>query len=203
MAMRLGRFLGLAALVVLAASAFTPLLAAVAAWLGGTARLDPADAIVVAARGGVDSDGVLSNASLRRALHGIALYRRGLAPLLLFTGGHPDRRPDEAAARADLARCLGVPAPAILADSRAHTTREEARAVRAVLAPRGVRRILLVADPSDMPRTRALFAQAGFDVLPAPTDADRPGTPEARLGLLRELLSEGLAWAYYRLAGYL
>jgi hypothetical protein len=104
MAMRLGRLLGLSAVAVFVLSAFTPLLAAVAALLGGPARLEPADAIVVAARGGVDSDGVLSNASLRRTLHGIALYRRGLAPLLLFSGGHSDRRPDEAATRADLER---------------------------------------------------------------------------------------------------
>ena len=201
--MRLSRLTGLGAVLVICATAFTPLLSHLAAWLGGPARLEPADAIVVAARGGVDSDGVLSNASLRRTLHGIALYQRGLAPLLVFTGTHRTLGPDEAAVRADLARRFGVPAAAVLTESRARATREEARFTRAQLAPRGVRRILLVTDPSDMPRTRALFARSGFDVLPAPTDADRPGTPEARLGLLRELVGEGLAWAYYRLAGYL
>ena len=201
--MRLWRLTGLGAVLVIFAAAFTPVLSHLAAWLGGPPRLDPADAIVVTARGGVDSDGVLSNASLRRTLHGIALYQRGLAPLLVFTGYQRRLGPDEAAVRADLARRFGVPAAAVLTESRARATREEARFTRALLAPRGVRRILLVTDPSDMPRTRALFARSGFDVLPAPADADRPGTPEARLGLFRELVGEGLAWAYYRLAGYL
>jgi uncharacterized SAM-binding protein YcdF (DUF218 family) len=71
-----------------------------------------------------------------------------------------------------------------------------------LLEPRGIRRILLVADSVDMARTRATFAKMGFVVLPSPTPAGDPGAPEARLALLRDVVIEVVGLVYYRLAGY-
>jgi uncharacterized SAM-binding protein YcdF (DUF218 family) len=61
----------------------------------------------------------------------------------------------------------------------------------------------LVADPVDMPRSRAAFEQVGFTVLPAPTGSGGSSLPGARLHLLSEIGGELLGLAYYRLAGYL
>lgn len=190
------RPLGLVALLLFAAAAFTPLASSLNAWMAGTARLERADAIVVLGRGGADTDGVLTNRSLRRVLHGVGLYREALAPRLVLSGSA-----DEIEARSSLARGLGVPAAAMLSAGPAHTTREEADRLRRLLLPLGHRRILLVADPIDMPRARATMEGAGFTVLPAPTAATGPSQPEARLGLLRDILIELAGWAYYRLAG--
>jgi uncharacterized SAM-binding protein YcdF (DUF218 family) len=192
------RPLGLAGLLLFAVAAFTPLANRLNGWMGGSPRLEPADAIVVLGRGGADSDGVLTNRSLRRVLHGIGLYGDGLAPELVLSGS-----PEEIHARATLAHGLGVPVGAIVTVAPAHTTREEAEQLRGLLLPRGRRRILLVADPIDMPRARAVMKRAGFTVLPAPTAATGPSEPEARLGLLRDIIIELAGWTYYRLTGAL
>ena len=63
-------------------------------------------------------------------------------------------------ARVRLARGLGIDAESLLPAPGAHTTREEAALLEGLLKPRGVQRILLVVDPIDMPRTRALLERA-------------------------------------------
>jgi uncharacterized SAM-binding protein YcdF (DUF218 family) len=96
-----------------------------------------------------------------------------------------------------------VPDKDILVSAKARTTREEAAEIRKILLPLGRHRILLVADPIDMPRSRALMERAGFVVHPVPTAASGPSNPESRLGLVRDITIELFAWAYYRLAGAL
>jgi uncharacterized SAM-binding protein YcdF (DUF218 family) len=196
--MRGVRLLGLVGLLLFAVAAFTPLANRLNIWMAGQAMLEPADAIVVLGRGGADSDGVLTNRSLRRTLHGIGLYGDGLAPVLVFSGSA-----EETHARARLAQGLGVPSGAILRVASTKTTKGEAEELRRLLLPLGRRHILLVADPIDMPRTRAVMERAGFTVLPAPTAATGPSDPQSRLNLLREILSELAGWIYYRLAGAL
>jgi uncharacterized SAM-binding protein YcdF (DUF218 family) len=192
------RLLGLVGLLVFVTAAFTPLANWLNGWMAGVPRLEPSDAIVVLGRGGADTDGVLTNRSLRRVLRGVDLYRDGLASLLVLCGSA-----DETRARSSLARGLGVPAAAILSAGPARTTKEEVQELQRLLAPLSRRRILLVADPIDMPRARVLMERAGFMVRPAPTAATGPSQPEARLGLLRDILIELSAWAYYRLTGAL
>src|SRR5260370_40559882 len=174
------RILGLAALLVFVVAAFTPVSNWLNVWMAGAARIEPADAIVVLGRGGADSDGVLTNRSLRRLMHGIELYRKRLAPLLVLSGTG-----EETGARAALAEGLGVPATVIMQVSSVHTTREEAERIGELLLPRGRRRILLVGDPIDMPRARAGMERAGFTVLPAPTAVNGPAPPAGPPRLLR------------------
>jgi uncharacterized SAM-binding protein YcdF (DUF218 family) len=190
------RLLGLVGLLLFAVAAFTPLANRLNIWMAGVAMLEPADAIVVLGRGGADTDGVLTNRSLRRTLYGIDLYGNGLAPVLVLSGST-----EETGARVRLAQGLGVPSASILRTASTNTTRGEAEEISRLLLPAGRRRILLVADPIDMPRARAVMERAGFTVLPAPTAATGPSDPESRLGLLRDILSELTGWIYYRLAG--
>ena len=190
------RLLGLAGLLLFAVAAFTPLANRLNIWMAGLATLELADAIVVLGRGGADTDGVLTNRSLRRTLYGIGLYGDGLAPVLVLSGSA-----EETHARARLAQGLGVPSGAILRVASTNTTKGEAAELRRLLLPRGSRRILLVADPIDIPRARAAMERVGFDVLPAPTAATGPSQPEARLGLLRDIVIELAGLSYYRLTG--
>jgi len=199
------RLTGVLALTFFFAIAFTPCASVISRWLGQPARLEHAAAIVVLGGGGVGPDGRLSDISLRRMLYGVQLYQRRLAPLVLFSGGPEARGPTEAESRAALARTLGVPDAAILTETMARTTHEEAQRIASVLLPRGARRVLLVADAQGMRRAAGVFARAGFEPLPAPTDdvAASGGPPEARLGLARRVLIELSALIYYRMAGYL
>lgn len=192
------RLLGATGVLLLVIGGFTPLANAVNRWMAGPAELRPAQAIVVPGRGGADTDEVLTNASLRRTLRAISLQRRGLSPLIVFTGNDA-----EIDARLRLARGLGIPDESLLPAYGAHTTREEAVLLESLLKPRGVQDILLVVDPIDMPRTRALFKRSGFTVLGAHTGGGGPTDPESRLHLLRELGIELSAWCYYRLRGWL
>jgi uncharacterized SAM-binding protein YcdF (DUF218 family) len=192
------RILGLTALLVFAVAAFTPLPNRLNAWMAGSPRLESADAIVVLGRGGADTDGVLTNRSLRRVMHGIELYRATLAPLLVLSGTG-----EETGARAVLAQGLRVPAAAIRQIGSVHTTGEEGERIGQLLLPQGRRRILLVADPIDMPRARAVMERVGFTVLPAPTAATGPSLPEGRLALLRDIATELAGLAYYQITGRL
>jgi uncharacterized SAM-binding protein YcdF (DUF218 family) len=200
-ARRFCRGLGLAGLAFLAAAAFTPLPVVLARSIGVPARLAPAEAIVVL---GADVlvDGSLVSASLRSAIHALRLYRRQLAPLLVFSGP-PARadRPAEPAVRAALAAELGIP-PAAVLTATAWTTVEEAAHVQALLAPRGIRRILLVTDSQHLVRAGRLFERAGFEVVPAPADSLAAAeSPEGRLDLTRRVLAELAARLVYGIAG--
>ena len=136
--------LGVVGIAVFVFCAFTPLPSLLSRWLGTPQRPGTADAIVVLGAG-MQAESVLSDDSLRRAVQGIVLERKAMAPLLVFSG--PAIRkglPTEAEVRAGLARDLGVSPRAILTDNGAHTTREEAIRFADLLKPRGVHRILLV-----------------------------------------------------------
>src|ERR1700754_5166533 len=98
------RCVGLIALVLFILAAFTPLANLLNILMAGRADMVPSDAIVVMGRGGADSDGVLTNRSLRRLLVGVGLYNDALAPVLVLSGSPP-----ETEARKALARELGVP----------------------------------------------------------------------------------------------
>jgi uncharacterized SAM-binding protein YcdF (DUF218 family) len=195
------RGVGALALVLFAAVAFTPLANALHGRLAARPEIGRADAIVVLGAG-VSTTGTLSDSSLRRAVHGIELQRRALAPTLALLG--PSHWPmGEAPIRATLARSLGVPPEHIRLVMGGRTTREEATRTREELGP-DVRRILLVTGAIHMMRARALFERAGFTVLPAPVEDTSGGgvSPEARLALALRMGEELLAQLYHRLAGY-
>src|SRR2546428_8424139 len=99
------RLLGLIGFLVFVAAAFTPLANSLNLRMAGVARLEPSDAIVVLGRGGADSDGILTNRSLRRGLPGGGLCAGGLPSLPARS-----RSADGTRARARLSRGLGGPA---------------------------------------------------------------------------------------------
>jgi len=199
------RILGGAALASFLIAAFSPAVNILSYWMAPTGRSGPAQAIVVLGSGGIAANGLLTDTSMRGAMEGIMLYRQGLAPLVIFSGS-PEGGPNgEAEARAELARACGIPATAIVTSSRAHTTNEEAHEIHALLGPREIRKILLVADTPGMDRATKVFQRVGFDVVPTPWSEvlDLGGFPEDRLGLLRQVAMELVARVYYRVAGYI
>lgn len=184
---------------------FTPAVNALNFWMMPRRPLEPAQAIVVLGAGGVAASGGLTDTSLRGTMAGISLYQRGLAPVVVFSGSPEGSPRDEARVLAEVARSCGIPAASIVVSSRAHTTREEAREIHALLAARGIHKIMLVADTPGMARAVRVFERVGFDVVPAPWAATPDGSafPEDRFSLVRQLAMEAVARLYYRAAGYL
>ena len=193
---------GLVGVALFFATAFTPLAYVLSLWMAVEPQLVRSDAIVVLGAT-VSRSGILSAESTRRTDHGIELYQEGLAPRLVLLGGTREGGPSEAEIRAKVARLHSIPAEAIVTESRARTTREEAARVRDLARSRGIRTVLLVTNSGHMARARPLFERAGFEVHPAPSDTYfEPTAPQGRLTLMRDLLQEVLGWIYYRIAGY-
>jgi uncharacterized SAM-binding protein YcdF (DUF218 family) len=200
---RLLRALGVVGVALFFVIAFTPVANLLDDWTGIPAQLEPAEAIVVLG-GAVTASGALSASSLRRTLLGMILYRRGFAPLLVFSGPANKKGFVEAEIRAEMARQLGISPTAILTESTAQTTREEAARIAGLLQPVGVHAILLVTNREHMPRAQGLFENMGFTVYPASVDdLSEADAPQGRLQLISRMSQELFARFYYRLAGYL
>ena len=187
------------------AIALTPVTNDIARAFEIPSRIEKASAIVVLGAG-LKEDGELSDESMRRAILGIALYAKQLAPLVVFSGpGLKVKMPTEARLRAQMAQELGVPSEAILTVDDARTTLEESVRIADLLSTHGKKRILLVTDSLHMRRASSLFESANYEVLAVPSDpsARTATTVAARLTLARRLTFETAALLYYKMAGRL
>lgn len=102
--------------------------------------------------------------------HAIALWRRGLAPRIMLTGGTGvGDTTSEAAVGRNYAMRAGIPDSAILLETRGRTTSESMHAVAAVMRAHGLRTAVFVSDPFHMLRLRILARRAGIVVYTSPT----------------------------------
>ena len=195
------RTIGAAGLAVFVLLAFTPLTATLLRGLSVGGALPRAYAIVVLGSG-VMPEGELSDNSLRRTVHGIRLFRQGLAPRIVLLGPEHNGAV-EAEVRARYAADLGVPAGALIVEPGGKSTREEARLVLARLRGDRAATIILVTGLHHMPRARRVFEREGMVVAAAPVleESLRPDGPQARLELALAVAREAVARAYYRVAG--
>ena len=114
------------------------------------------------------------NQQADRLVHAVALYKAGKAPAILLTGGaHPEDRPESEQMR-DLLRVMGVPESAMWLETQSRNTHDNAVFCARLLGERGLQRILLVTSAFHMRRAEALFSAQGLEVIPAPTDYQRP-----------------------------
>lgn len=110
-----------------------------------------ADAIVVL--GAAQYAGRPSPVLEARLDHAIRLYRRGIAPRLIFTGGRADGDiTSEAETSARYARRNGVPASAITLEDESRSTTEQMHAVARMARTRKFQGVVLVSDRFHMLR---------------------------------------------------
>ncbi len=128
----------------------------------------PADAIVV--MGAAQYDGRPSPLFAARLDHAVDLYRAGLAPRLIVTGGKAvgDRTTEAASARV-YAIGHGVPPDAILVEDKSRTTLESIRAVGKVLRDHGLGNAIFVSDRPHMLRVLRMAADDGIEAWGSPT----------------------------------
>ncbi len=203
---RIIRGLGGVTIVFLSLLAFTPVTNMVGSAIAVSRSLQPCDAIVVLAAGTL-KDGELDDESMRRVVHGLELYKRGFAPLIVLSGSPSSSAPvpTEAETRYKLASDIGIPSSAIIKMETANTTREESAGIGRLLLQRNAGRILLVTESLHMRRARLVFERAGLKVSPAPSDdySKAANSARDRLWLATRILQESAALVYYRAAGYL
>jgi uncharacterized SAM-binding protein YcdF (DUF218 family) len=176
----------------------------------------PYDAVVVLAagvrrQGGVRPDDQLKPESLERLLCGRDLMTRGLAPVLVLSGGDADPFADhtpEAEIMGRWVRAVGPLPGTIEAEPRSRTTYENAVETKRLLGARV--RIALVTSALHMPRAMALFKQQGFHPaafpcghLAGPRESGiREYLPDvARLNDSTRAINEWVGLWLYRLAG--
>jgi uncharacterized SAM-binding protein YcdF (DUF218 family) len=151
---------------------------------------DSYDAIVVAGCR-VLPEGRPSLSLIRRATKAVELWRRGVAPVIAFTGGVGDWPPAEAVAAAEVARSLGVPDSALLLESRSKSTIENARFLR---EQSNYARIIVVTDTYHVRRCEWFFRKYFMTV-------DGYGVVSPLSYRARGALREALAYAYYIVLG--
>lgn len=163
-----------------------------------------ADVIVVLS-GGRYADGTLNEAALERTVRGVILYREGLAPWLLFTGG-PCCGHSASALMSDLAVKLGVPRSAILVEEQSRRTRESAILSASLLRRHGLRSAIVVTSTLHLPRARLAFKNAGVAVHPIRATEKNlrlvTGTAE-RISLLSDTVHEYAGLLFYHARGWL
>ena len=153
----------------------------------------PADAIIVLGAA-LHPGGALSPVAEERVHAGVAAFRAGLAPRLVFTGGRAPFAAHsiaEATAMAAAASALGIPADAILIEDQSRSTWENARCC-AALFPDGPRTVWLVTQPFHLRRSKRHFRRAGFTPLGDRIE-DSLQTRDPAWGLTR-VLREYVSW---------
>lgn len=128
----------------------------------------PAQAIVVL--GAAQYAGKPSPVLRARLDHGLSLWERKLASVLILTGGTGvGDTTSEAAVGRTYAKKRGVPDTLILVENEGRTTSESMKAVAGMLEVRGLNSALLVSDPFHMLRLRILARRFGFTPYTSPT----------------------------------
>jgi len=127
----------------------------------------PADAIVVF--GAAQYNGAPSPVYKARLDHAFDLEERGLAPLVITTGGSGgDPHFTEGGVGRDYLIQRGVAAEKILAETRSETTYQNVQAIARLLQKRGARSLIAVSDGFHLYRIKLMCASEGLTAYASP-----------------------------------
>lgn len=121
--------------------------------------------------------------------HGIVLYRAGRVERLLFTGGYgTGARYAESQVARRYALARGVPASAILIETRSRTTRQNLDEAAVLMRRHRLTSGFIVSDPAHLMRASWMADAVGIDAQAAATPTTRYRGWQARTGfVLREI----------------
>ncbi|KRA41495.1 YdcF family protein [Pseudoxanthomonas sp. Root630] len=142
-------------------------------WVGQRDDAARADAIIVL--GAAAYDAKPSPVFEERIRHGIDLYKRGLAPTLIFTGGYggTGARFSESQVARRYALRQGVPDKAILIESLSRNTHENLRQASQVMQQHNLHKVIIVSDPLHMARALRISQDLGIRAVGSPTPTSR------------------------------
>jgi uncharacterized SAM-binding protein YcdF (DUF218 family) len=132
-------------------------------WWAST-RHDTAKVQAIVVLGAAQYNGVPSPDLAARLSHALALYRQGLAPIIVVTGGkQAGDTHTEAEASADWLAARGVPQSVILREVDGRDTWQSLDATAAFLHQRGIKSVLLVSDPYHEERVKLIAQEVGLN----------------------------------------
>lgn len=152
----------------------------------------PASVIVVF--GAAEYAGRPSPVYRARLDHALALYQRGIAPVVIVTGGHgPDPLYSEGGVGRDYLKAHGVPEERLIAETQGENTVQSAARVAAIMRANGMRDCVAVSDGYHIFRIKRMLEHHGVTVYGAPRPQQRSSTRAQRMKItLREVLSYSL-----------
>jgi uncharacterized SAM-binding protein YcdF (DUF218 family) len=156
----------------------------------GKQEVQPADAIVVF--GAAEYAGRPSPVWRARLDHAFALYQRGVAPVIITTGGAAaDPHYSEGGVGRDYLMHRGVPERSLIAEMQGRDTSESAERVAVIMRANHLRSCIAVSDAYHVFRIRKLLEHEGIGpVYTAPRLDTRPHSLLQRAGsALRESVS--------------
>jgi len=154
----------------------------------------PSDAIGVF--GAAEYDGRPSPVYRARLDHALDLYHRGMAPLIITLGGNGGDQYNEGAVGREYLVGMGVPQPAIIAETHSRNTSESASRIAVIARANGLHRLVIVSDGTHLFRIHAICAAEGLDVLTSP----RPIVPiEGSSGEAERVVHEILSYTAWRM----
>jgi uncharacterized SAM-binding protein YcdF (DUF218 family) len=153
-------------------------------------EIRPADAIVVF--GAAEYSGRPSPVLRARLDHALDVFHRGLAPVVITTGGAAaDPTFSEGGVGRDYLMRHGVPERSLIAETQGHDTSESAERVGVIMRANGLHSCIAVSDAYHVFRIRKLLEHEGIaPVYVAPRPDSRPRTAWQReVAVLRESTS--------------
>ena len=151
-----------------------------------------ADAIVVF--GAAEYSGRPSPVLRKRLDHGYDLFQKGLAPIVITTGGFgSDPEFSEGGVGHDYLLRKGIPEVNLIAETQGNDTAQSADRVAVILRTNNMHSVIAVSDAYHIFRVKQLMEAEGFRVYGSPRPDSRPRTAWGSVeGLLRESLSYAL-----------
>jgi uncharacterized SAM-binding protein YcdF (DUF218 family) len=134
----------------------------------------PADAIVVF--GAAEYVGHPSPVYKARLDHAAELYHRGLAQLVITTGGPGDVRFNEGVVGREYLKRAGIPDSQLIAETQSSDTAQSARRVATIMRANGLKTCLAVSDAYHLFRIKKMLGREGLTVYVSPRPNSRPQT---------------------------
>ncbi len=156
----------------------------------------PADAIIVF--GAAEYSGRPSPVYRARLDHAYELFQRGLAPIVITTGGAgADPKYNEGGVGRDYLSRRGIPDRCLIAETQSDDTAESAQRVSTILRANNMHTVLAVSDAYHIFRIKHLLRQHGIVAYGSPRPGSVPHTASAKIvASLRESASY-LFWRLY------
>jgi uncharacterized SAM-binding protein YcdF (DUF218 family) len=150
---------------------------------------------VIAVFGAAEYSGHPSPVYRARLDHGFELFDKGLAPLVITTGGAAlDPEFSEGGVGKDYLLRRGIPEQAVIAETQGSDTEQSAARVANIMRANGMHTCIAVSDAYHVFRIRALLEHEGIEVEVAPRPESRPRSLASRfVAVMRESFSY-LAW---------